>query len=50
MFPYLTQPILLAKFETCRQEKWITIYVSLSNFMKAIPVNGDFDSLDPNAD
>ena len=27
MFPYLTQPILLAKFETCRQEKWITIYV-----------------------
>lgn len=26
-FPYLTRPILLAKFETCRREKCITIYV-----------------------
>ena len=27
MFPYLTRPILLEKFKTCRQEKWITTYV-----------------------
>ena len=59
MFPYLTQPILVAKFETRRQEKWITIYVLLSNNIKAIPVNGasvywngfhNIDLLDPNAD
>ena len=27
MFPYLARPILLAKFKTCRREKWITTYV-----------------------
>ena len=27
MFPYLTRPILLDKFKTCRREKWITTYV-----------------------
>ena len=27
MFPYLTRPILLDKFKTCRREKRITTYV-----------------------
>ena len=27
MLPYLTRQILLAKFKTCRREKWITIHV-----------------------
>ena len=45
MFPYLIRPILLAKFKTSGEMNH-DLCIIMSNFMKAIPQNGDFDSLD----
>ena len=45
MFPYLIRPILLAKFKTSGEMNH-DLCIIISNFMKAIPQNGDFDSLD----
>ena len=45
MFPYLIRPILLAKFKTSGEMNH-DLCIIISNFMKDIPQNGDFDSLD----
>ena len=45
MFPYLIRPILLAKFKTSGEMNH-DLCIIISNFMKAIPQNEDFDSLD----